>query len=290
MWTENSTRPKNRWITRASRPGVPAITLALPIIPPAQTSAPRPPAAGNPGGTRAANPPATAPANPPAAPTPHPVRRGPPRHPPCGQPTRRCAASRVYSQLLPIAPPSSNSNARTIDNPVARFRLSSARQGGGGIRRHPPRLGLPPAIARPGPRPWVKPSPPFANYKNPRRARKLTKLTPALNPTTTKAATRWRRQMVNSSCPNPAHGPSEPPPDRQAMTGGCVYSRVKFTRRPANQRPVSVPPCRSVRSERPAGRGEPALVRVWLWHWELPRWIRRRDEDAGRIRSVFCRC
>src|SRR6201996_7152236 len=114
----NSTRPKNRWMTRATAVlgGAAAITFALPITASADP-VPPPPAPATPVAPAPGNPPAPAPPNPPAAPDAAPGPAGPAAAPPAADPV---AAPPAADPNAP-APPPVDPNAGRIDNPVGAF-------------------------------------------------------------------------------------------------------------------------------------------------------------------------
>ena len=69
----------------------------------------------------------------------------------------------------------------------------------------------------------------------------------------------------------------------KAMSGGASALRGEVQRRQQTERPDLGRSGRSVGAERPAGRGEPALVRGVAGHWERPGG-QGGSHDAGRIR------
>jgi hypothetical protein len=208
----NSTRPKNRWMTRAIAVlgGAGAITFALPIIASADP-VPPPPAP--------ATPVAPAPANPPAAPDAAPGPAGPATAsppPPAADPNAP-------------APPPVDPNAGRIDNPVGAFSFVLP---AGWVESDATHLDYGSALLSKiaGPPSGGQP-PPVANDTRVVLGKLDQKLYASAEPDNTKAATRLASDMGEFFMPYPGTRVNQETTALSAngMSGGASSYEVKFS-------------------------------------------------------------
>jgi hypothetical protein len=208
-----STRPKNRWMTRAiaALGGAGAITLALPV---AAGADPVPP------------PPAPAPAPaPPGAPNTAPGPGGPAAPPPGANPV---AAPPAVDPNAP-APPPVDPNAGRIDNPVGAFSFVLP---AGWVESDATHLDYGSALLSkiagvPGP----GQPPPVANDTRVVLGKLDQKLYASAEPDNTKAATRLASDMGEFFMPYPGTRVNQETTALSArgMSGGASYYEVKFS-------------------------------------------------------------
>src|SRR3984957_12676326 len=221
----NSTRPKNRWMTRAIAVlgGAAAITFALPItasadpVPPPPAPAPPAPAPGN--------PPAPAPANPPAAPDAAPGPGGPPAAPRAADPV---AAPPAVDPNAP-APPPVDPNAGRLDNPVGAcsFVLPA-----GGVESDATHLDYGSALlSKIAGAPTAGQPPPVANDTRVVLGKLDQKLHASAEPANTKAATRLASDMGEFFMPYPGTRVNQETTalSGKGMSGGASFYEVKFS-------------------------------------------------------------
>jgi Fibronectin-attachment protein (FAP) len=219
----NSTRPKNRWMTRAIAVlgGAGAITFALPIIASADPVPPPPtPAAPAPG-----NPPAPAPANPPAAPDAAPGPAGPPAAPQAADPV---AAPPAVDPNTP-APPPVDPNAGRIDNPVGAFSFVLP---AGWVESDATHLDYGSALlSKIAGAPSAGQPPPVANDTRVVLGKLDQKLYASAEPDNTKAATRLASDMGEFFMPYPGTRVNQETTALSAngMSGGASFYEVKFS-------------------------------------------------------------
>jgi hypothetical protein len=222
----NSTRPKNRWMTRviAVLGGAGAITLALPIVASADP-VPPPPAPATPVAPAPANPPAPAPANPPAAPDAAPGPAGPPAAPPAADPV---AAPPAVDPNAP-APPPVDPNAGRIDNPVGAFSFVLP---AGWVESDATHLDYGSALlSKIAGAPSAGQPPPVANDTRVVLGRLDQKLYASAEPDNTKAATRLASDMGEFFMPYPGTRVNQETTalGGKGMSGGASFYEVKFS-------------------------------------------------------------
>jgi hypothetical protein len=221
----NSTRPKNRWMTRAIAVlgGAAAITFALPItasadpVPPPPAPAPPAPAPGN--------PPAPAPANPPAAPDAAPGPGGPPAAPRAADPV---AAPPAVDPNAP-APPPVDPNAGRLDNPVGAFSFVLP---AGWVESDATHLDYGSALlSKIAGAPSPGQPPPVANDTRVVLGKLDQKLYASAEPDNTKAATRLASDMGEFFMPYPGTRVNQETTALSAngMSGGASFYEVKFS-------------------------------------------------------------
>jgi Fibronectin-attachment protein (FAP) len=221
----NSTRPKNRWMTRAIAVlgGAAAITFALPItasadpVPPPPAPAPPAPAPGN--------PPAPAPANPPAAPDAAPGPGGPPAAPRAADPV---AAPPAVDPNAP-APPPVDPNAGRLDNPVGAFSFVLP---AGWVESDATHLDYGSALlSKIAGAPSAGQPPPVANDTRVVLGKLDQKLYASAEPDNTKAATRLASDMGEFFMPYPGTRVNQETTALSAngMSGGASFYEVKFS-------------------------------------------------------------
>jgi hypothetical protein len=218
----NSTRPKNRWMTRAIAVlgGAGAITFALPIIASADP-VPPPPAPATP----VAPAPAPAPANPPAAPDAAPGPAGPPAAPPAADPV---AAPPAVDPNAP-APPPVDPNAGRIDNPVGAFSFVLP---AGWVESDATHLDYGSALlSKIAGAPSPGQPPPVANDTRVVLGKLDQKLYASAEPDNTKAATRLASDMGEFFMPYPGTRVNQETTALSAkgMSGGASFYEVKFS-------------------------------------------------------------
>jgi hypothetical protein len=218
----NSTRPKNRWMTRAIAVlgGAGAIMFALPIIASADP-VPPPPAPATP----VAPAPAPAPANPPAAPDAAPGPAGPPAAPPAADPV---AAPPAVDPNAP-APPPVDPNAARIDNPVGAFSFVLP---AGWVESDATHLDYGSALlSKIAGAPSPGQPPPVANDTRVVLGKLDQKLYASAEPDNTKAATRLASDMGEFFMPYPGTRVNQETTALSAkgMSGGASFYEVKFS-------------------------------------------------------------
>jgi hypothetical protein len=218
----NSTRPKNRWMTRAIAVlgGAGAITFALPIIASADP-VPPPPAPATP----VAPAPAPAPANPPAAPDAAPGPAGPPAAPPAADPV---AAPPAVDPNAP-APPPVDPNAGRIDNPVGAFSFVLP---AGWVESDATHLDYGSALlSKIAGAPSAGQPPPVANDTRVVLGKLDQKLYASAEPDSTKAATRLASDMGEFFMPYPGTRVNQETTalNAKGMSGGASFYEVKFS-------------------------------------------------------------
>jgi hypothetical protein len=214
----NSTRPKNRWMTRAfaALGGAGAITLALPIAahadpvppPPAPAPAPAPP-----------------PANPPAAPNAAPAPGGPAAPPPGANPV---AAPPAVDPNAPPPPPV-DPNAGRVDNPVGAFSFVLP---AGWVESDATHLDYGSALlSKIAGAPSPGQPPPVANDTRVVLGKLDQKLYASAEPDNTKAATRLASDMGEFFMPYPGTRVNQENTalNAKGMAGGASYYEVKFS-------------------------------------------------------------
>src|ERR1700761_1306394 len=222
----NSTRPKNRWMTRATAVlgGAAAITFALPITASADP-VPPPPAPATPVAPAPGNPPAPAPANPPAAPDAAPGPAGPAAAPPAADPV---AAPPAADPNAP-APPPVDPNAGRIDNPVGAFSFVLP---AGWVESDATHLDYGSALlSKIAGAPTAGQPPPVANDTRVVLGKLDQKLYASAEPDNTKAATRLASDMGEFFMPYPGTRVNQEtiPLAGKGMSGGASYYEVKFS-------------------------------------------------------------
>jgi Fibronectin-attachment protein (FAP) len=221
---QNSTRPKNRWMTRAiaALGGAGAITLALPIAAGADPVAPPPPPAPAPA---PANPPAPAPPGPPAAPDAAPGPGGPAAAPPGANPV---AAPPAADPNAP-APPPVDPNLGRVDNPVGAFSFVLP---AGWVESDATHLDYGSALlSKIAGAPSPGQPPPVANDTRVVLGKLDQKLYASAEPDNTKAATRLASDMGEFFMPYPGTRVNQETTALTAkgMSGGASYYEVKFS-------------------------------------------------------------
>jgi fibronectin-attachment protein (FAP) len=219
----NSTRPKNRWMTRAIAVlgGAGAITFALPITAGADPVPPPPPPA-TPVAPAPANPPAPAP---PAAPDAAPGPAGPAVAPPAAGPV---AAPPAVDPNAP-APPPVDPNAGRIDNPVGAFSFVLP---AGWVESDATHLDYGSALlSKIAGAPSPGQPPPVANDTRVVLGKLDQKLYASAEPDNTKAATRLASDMGEFFMPYPGTRVNQETTalSAKAMSGGASYYEVKFS-------------------------------------------------------------
>ena len=222
----NSTRPKNRWMTRATAVlgGAAAITFALPITASADP-VPPPPAPATPVAPAPGNPPAPAPANPPAAPDAAPGPAGPAAAPPAADPV---AAPPAADPNAP-APPPVDPNAGRIDNPVGAFSFVLP---AGWVESDATHLDYGSALlSKIAGAPSAGQPPPVANDTRVVLGKLDQKLYASAEPDNTKAATRLASDMGEFFMPYPGTRVNQETTALSAkgMSGGASFYEVKFS-------------------------------------------------------------
>src|SRR5271156_5445258 len=218
----NSTRPKNRWMTRAMIAvlgGAGAITFALPITASADPVPPPAPA------TPVAPAPAPAPGNPPAAPDAGPGPAGPPAAPPAADPV---AAPPAVDPNAP-APPPVDPNAGRIDNPVGAFSFVLP---AGWVESDATHLDYGSALlSKIAGAPSAGQPPPVANDTRVVLGKLDQKLYASAEPDNTKAATRLASDMGEFFMPYPGTRVNQETTALSAkgMSGGASFYEVKFS-------------------------------------------------------------
>jgi hypothetical protein len=220
----NSTRPKNRWMTRAIAVlgGAAAITFALPItasadpVPPPPAPAPPAPAPGN--------PPAPAPVNPPAAPDAAPGPGGPPAAPRAADPVAAPPAVDPNAPAPPVDP-----NAGRVDNPVGAFSFVLP---AGWVESDATHLDYGSALlSKIAGAPSPGQPPPVANDTRVVLGKLDQKLYASAEPDNTKAATRLASDMGEFFMPYPGTRVNQETTVLSAngMSGGASFYEVKFS-------------------------------------------------------------
>ena len=222
----NSTRPKNRWMTRATAVlgGAAAITFALPITASADP-VPPPPAPATPVAPAPGNPPAPAPANPPAAPDAAPGPAGPAAAPPAADPV---AAPPAADPNAP-APPPVDPNAGRLDNPVGAFSFVLP---AGWVESDATHLDYGSALlSKIAGAPSAGQPPPVANDTRVVLGKLDQKLYASAEPDNTKAATRLASDMGEFFMPYPGTRVNQETTALSAkgMSGGASFYEVKFS-------------------------------------------------------------
>ncbi len=220
----NSTRPKNRWMTRAVAilGGAGAITFALPTTASADPVPPPPP---GPAAPAPANPPALAPANPPAAPDAAPGPAGPPAAPPAADPV---AGPPAADPNVP-APPPADPNAGRIDNPAGGFSFVLP---AGWVESDATHLDYGSALlSKISGAPTPGQPPPVANDTRVVLGKLDQKLYASAEPDNTKAATRLASDMGEFFMPYPGTRINQESIALGAngVAGGASYYEVKFS-------------------------------------------------------------
>jgi hypothetical protein len=222
----NSTRPKNRWMTRATAVlgGAAAITFALPITASADP-VPPPPAPATPVAPAPGNPPAPAPANPPAAPDAAPGPAGPAAAPPAADPV---AAPPAADPNAPVPPPV-DPNAGRIDNPVGGFSFVLP---AGWVESDATHLDYGSALlSKIAGAPSAGQPPPVANDTRVVLGKLDQKLYASAEPDSTKAATRLASDMGEFFMPYPGTRVNQETTalTGKGMSGGASFYEVKFS-------------------------------------------------------------
>jgi len=221
----NSTRPKNRWMTRATAVlgGAAAITFALPITASADP-VPPPPAPATPVAPAPGNPPAPAPVNPPAAPDAAPGPAGPAAAPPAGDPLAAPPAADPNAPAPPVDP-----NAGRIDNPVGAFSFVLP---AGWVESDATHLDYGSALlSKIAGAPSAGQPPPVANDTRVVLGKLDQKLYASAEPDNTKAATRLASDMGEFFMPYPGTRVNQETTALSAkgMSGGASFYEVKFS-------------------------------------------------------------
>ena len=221
----NSTRPKNRWMTRATAVlgGAAAITFALPITASADP-VPPPPAPATPVAPAPGNPPVPAPANPPAAPDAAPGPAGPAAAPPAGDPLAAPPAADPNAPAPPVDP-----NAGRIDNPVGAFSFVLP---AGWVESDATHLDYGSALlSKIAGAPSAGQPPPVANDTRVVLGKLDQKLYASAEPDNTKAATRLASDMGEFFMPYPGTRVNQETTALSAkgMSGGASFYEVKFS-------------------------------------------------------------
>ena len=221
----NSTRPKNRWMTRAIAVlgGAGAITFALPITASADPVPPPPPR--DPGGTRAGQPAGTC-SGQSARRTRCGSRSGRARAaPPAADPV---AAPPAVDPNAP-APPPVDPNAGRIDNPVGAFSFVLP---AGWVESDATHLDYGSALlSKIAGAPSAGQPPPVANDTRVVLGKLDQKLYASAEPDNTKAATRLASDMGEFFMPYPGTRVNQETTalTAKAMSGGASYYEVKFS-------------------------------------------------------------
>ena len=221
----NSTRPKNRWMTRATAVlgAAAAITFALPITASADP-VPPPPAPATPVAPAPGNPPAPAPVNPPAAPDAAPGPAGPAAAPPAGDPLAAPPAADPNAPAPPVDP-----NAGRIDNPVGAFSFVLP---AGWVESDATHLDYGSALlSKIAGAPSAGQPPPVANDTRVVLGKLDQKLYASAEPDNTKAATRLASDMGEFFMPYPGTRVNQETTALSAkgMSGGASFYEVKFS-------------------------------------------------------------